>query len=173
MNIINMKNEFITYGIFVQKEKFHNITKDNRLYYLNKPNGGLWGSPIDSEWGWKDWCDCENFRQDTFGTYTKWRLRNPNKILVIDSYDDLVRVMNKYGDNYSQISGYYLNFSKIKEDYDGMMLTARGNAECHLPMKSYFGNYIDLNAWDCESIIVWKWNQIKIIEKGRVFDKKK
>jgi len=28
-----------------------------------KPTGGLWTSPIDSEFGWKDWCTAEDFRE--------------------------------------------------------------------------------------------------------------
>jgi len=27
-----------------------------------KPYGGLWTSPVDSKWGWKDWCKAEEFR---------------------------------------------------------------------------------------------------------------
>ena len=27
-----------------------------------KPKGGLWTSPVNSEWGWKHWCEAESFR---------------------------------------------------------------------------------------------------------------
>jgi len=27
----------------------------------NKPTGGLWTSPVDSEYGWREWCEQESF----------------------------------------------------------------------------------------------------------------
>ena len=64
-----------------------------------------------------------------------------------------------------------LNFWKIREaGYSGMMLTERGNQECHYGIP-YKETYIDLNSWDCESIVVWDLREIKIIEKGRIYEK--
>lgn len=191
------RNEFITYGHFLVKNKFKEITDNNLIIHINKPNGGVWSSPTISEWGWIDWCQAEEFRLDTFNIYTKWRLRNPDKILVIDSYGDLEKAMDKYGVNtvkplskdaiarlklhgysdadinrFNNRAEYRLDFWKIKMDgYDGVMLTAKGNWECHLPIGKRYKerSLIDLNSWDCESMVVWNWNQIKIIEKGRIF----
>jgi len=28
----------------------------------HKPAGGLWASPVDAEFGWKDWCEQEEFK---------------------------------------------------------------------------------------------------------------
>ena len=43
------KNRFI-------KSKFIKIK--NSPYWV-KPDGGLWTSPVDSKWSWKEWCDSE------------------------------------------------------------------------------------------------------------------
>ena len=54
-----------------------------------KRDGGLWTSPIDSKWGWKDWNDCEQFRDcDERNSFTVC-LKSDAKIFVIDSLEDL------------------------------------------------------------------------------------
>ena len=46
---------------YTDNEKFevHPVTIKNEMWI--KPLGGLWCSPIGSEWGWKDWCKENNF----------------------------------------------------------------------------------------------------------------
>lgn len=159
------RNEFVTYGFHVDEKKFNGLQKENRrTVYLNKPDGGLWGSPVDSKLGWIDWCKGEDFRLERLSTYTKWKLRDLGRILVIDGYLDLVKAMDKYGYCPDMPGRWYLDFWKIGESgFSGMMLTENGNRECHLPMKKYNGGFIDLNAWDCESIVVWDWDQIEVL----------
>lgn len=165
--------EIITYGIFVNKENFRYLTEEREKSrsWLNKPvSCGLWGSPIHSGSSWKRWCYAEEFKLSTFNRYTKWKIKNINKILIIDSAEDLIKATNKYG---ILISWYkwILDYWKIKKDgYDGVWLTEKGNRECHSSFE-YNNGYTDLNSWDCDSIVVWNWNQIQIIEKGRIYDK--
>ena len=54
-------NKYIHYGNreFLTS-KFNPIK--NRLD-LGKPSGGLWASPVNSPFGWRDWCECESFRE--------------------------------------------------------------------------------------------------------------
>lgn len=168
-----MEKEFITYGFFIDPEqiKVPGSEKDNKTYYLNKPAGGLWGSPTTSNWGWKDWCISQDFRVESLKEYTKWRLKPETKILIIDSYDDFQQAMDKYGweENIFSFSRYYLDFRKIMDDgFSGIYLTEDGNDECHSPDCPYKRGYIDLNTWDCESIVIWDKTQIEIIEKGRL-----
>ena len=44
------RNEFITYGHFLVKNKFNKITENNPNIHINKPTGGVWSSPTVSEW---------------------------------------------------------------------------------------------------------------------------
>lgn len=164
--------EFITYGFFVDLDKIRPIERKNNRLYLNKPNSGLWASPVDSRYGWKDWCSQECFRTNDFGVYTKWKLKPGTKILVINTIKDFLSAMDKYrtreeGD-LSYFPRYYLDFYRIMKDgYSGVYLTELGSRVCHYGIR-YEGNYTDLNAWDCESIVVWDKDKIKIIEKGRI-----
>lgn len=160
----------ITFGKILCKEKFKPLTRERHSHrFLNKPSGGIWGSPVSSEWGWKDWCESEGFNLGTFGVYTKWKVRPGKKILVIDSGEDLAQSMDLYG----EYKGYFwnLNFWRIlRAGYAGMMLTRKGNRECHCGIE-YRDTQIDLNSWDCESIVVWDWKAINITEKGRIYEK--
>ena len=52
-----MGNEYIHYG----NSKLHEISPIRNEHHFTKPHGGLWASPIDAQFGWKDWCLRENF----------------------------------------------------------------------------------------------------------------
>ena len=155
-----MQKEFISYGIHIDPFKFNRISR-SELYYVNKPAGGLWCSPVDSDFGWKDWCLCEGFRENRLNSWTKFELKDSAKILVIDSLQDLEEVFDKYP---LVIRGETcLDFQAIERDgYDGVFLTDHGNSECHFPRFSKFG--IDLNSWDCESMVLFNLDHIEIEE---------
>lgn len=159
------EREFISYGFIIDPAKFERIGDGKRLL-LNKPSGGLWASPTDSEFGWKDWCESEDYKIENLDTWTKFNLKGSAKILVINSFFDLMMAWKKYPLNTGR-SGYFeykiLDFLAIERDgYDGVLLTERGNEECHLPMNETF---LDLNAWDCESIVLFNLDHIEIVEK--------
>ena len=50
-----------------------------------KPDGGLWTSPINSEYGWKEWCDAEQFRKNLEENSFKLKFQDDAKILIIDN----------------------------------------------------------------------------------------
>ena len=123
-----MKQEFVTYGIFYNPLKFEKIKTINQ--YLNKPAGGLWSSPVDSVWGWKDWCESEDYRQGyglKFGF--KFILKKSAKIFVIDSLSDYLRMPKKYFSDSSYDGKYYIDWEKLCMDYDGFLLTYNGFCE--------------------------------------------
>jgi len=156
-----MEREFITYGIHIDPEKFNRIS-NGRHMYLNKPSGGLWCSPVNSICSWKDWCIGENYNVDSLKTWTKFKLKETANILVIDSLVDLVRVSKKYPLIPPRPITFdrLINFEDIEKDgYDGVLLTECGNSQCHLTEIS-----IDLNAWDCESMVLFNLEHIEIEE---------
>ena len=90
--------------------KMEPIKNDNWI----KPKGGLWTSPIDSNWGWKDWCESENFRECSKENSFTLKLHDWAKICVIDSVSDLVYL--PCYESYKR----YLDFEKIAENYDAI-----------------------------------------------------
>ena len=159
------ENTYITYGFPVSLDLFKRLSND--MYYINKPRGGLWGSPTNSDFGWKDWCESEDFVRNGFDIYTIWKLKPNANILVIDSPDDLRKILDHYGftdDNGYMQKKYFIDYLKIvKDGYDGVFLTDKGNRGCHSYV-DYKDGYSDLNTWDCESIVVWNPSVVEIVE---------
>lgn len=162
-------NTYITHGFAVDtKEMFRHLVKSGFHHevfrHTNKPLGGLWGSPTDSDFGWKDFCQREEFDIEKLGTYTLWKLKESAVIYVIDSVEDFKRLLDEYGylpdPRYKK---YVINYNEVSEDYDGIFLTNNGNLACHDHVE-YKDGYSDLMTWDCESIVVWNPNVIEILE---------
>lgn len=162
-------NTYITYGFAVDtKEKFRSLVNSGFHYEVfrqtNKPLGGLWGSPTDSDFGWKDFCKREEFGTEKLETYTLWKVKDNADIYVINSAEDLTSLLDVYGYlEDPRYRKYLVDYNKMSRDYDGIFLTDKGNWECHSYIE-YKNGFTDLNAWDCESIVVWNPNVIEIIE---------
>lgn len=142
-----------------------------------RPGTGLWTSSWceesqDSEW--VQWC-----RSESFGDVDarRWYLLTPRPNLVlyeVDALADLhrllktyswqpqyLRELNKGWEKWILASDYnfftddehfaWVDFERLAEDYDGLHLTSEGNAATHLSYPQ------DMNAWDCESTVWFRW----------------
>ena len=109
-------------------------------YWVKPSKGGLWTSPVDSEWGWKDWNDSEEFvvcdDQNSFIVY----LKEDAKILTIDSHEDLL--------NAPLTDMLRLDFEHIAETYDAIWLTIKGQRDTR------FSYPVTLYGWDCETVLI-------------------
>jgi hypothetical protein len=119
------------------------IVNDN----WTKPKGGLWTSPIDSKWGWKDWCKSEDFRECDESNSFRLIFNIDAKILIIDSFKDLIKLpMCVF------LCGSYQkefpDFEFLATQYDAIWLTEKGLNETHL------SHPINLYGWDCESVLI-------------------
>ena len=119
--------------------------------YWCKPEGGFWASPIDSEYGWKNWCKSEDFRLSKLKT--NFRFSITGRIYVIDSLKDLTRLpFTAPHSEYVFITGYP-DFEKIALEYDAIHLTTNGEAETRYSTPNLYG-------WDCESVLILNPNII-------------
>lgn len=113
--------------------------------WVKPKSGGLWTSPIDSTWGWKDWNDAEQFAEcDELNSFTL-RLNDNAKVFLIDSIEDLL-IAPKTNDSY--FYNQYIDFEKIAQNYDCMWLTEKGQRETRL------SDPINLYGWDCETVLI-------------------
>ena len=59
---------------------------------FSKPKGGLWASRIDAKYGWREWCNDEEFRKNDEENAFRFTLSDYAKILYIDSEDKLLNL---------------------------------------------------------------------------------
>ena len=161
------KMQFIHYGN-TKLEPIRISKLDNS--YLNKPNIGLWASPIGEEYyTWKEWCEAEDFRKCDDDNSFKFHLSDKANILIIDHPDVLLQLKQRQlliGKPESSLN-VVLDYDKIISNklYDGVLLI-HGNyynlfhSGCKLN-NTYINKYIDFYSWDCDSIVIWNTDIIK------------
>ena len=49
---------------------------------FTKPDGGYWASPVDSSWGWKDWCEVEDFSECKESNSFRFTLKEDARVLL-------------------------------------------------------------------------------------------
>jgi len=141
----------------------------NLPYGGTKPWGGLWSSPVDSKFGWKDFDLC--LGRD------KFIFEYIGNILVINSYEDLCKKMEVrsympfseedyakkaeslgFKECYRNIGEPKSpNFELIAKKYDAIHLTKNGVSETHVPMPLHLYN------WDCETVLIMNPKPIRLI----------
>lgn len=121
---------------------------------INKPDFGLWGSPVDCEFGWKEWCESEDFHTDTLDRYFVFKVKDGAKIFTVRKNDDVSDYICplRYTDVFKHI-----DFNKIMKEYDGMELIHGDNY-----MDLHFGHFY---SWDVDSIVIWNPDVIEVVDK--------
>lgn len=122
-----------------EPEKFQGI---KNVPMFPKPRGGLWASPINAEYGWRDWCEAESFRDCNSEESFLFRLKDGAKVYHIRSMQDVKSMpLIEIG-----ATTYYVpNFEKMLDDgWDAVELHL---SECE---ELYFALY----SWDCDCILV-------------------
>lgn len=154
--IYGIKNEFITYGSNkFDKNKFDSIKNIDSV----KPHGGLWSSPVNSEWGWKDWSESVGYRVKSLSLWFKFKLNSNSNIFIIDELSDLIDLMKKYKRiDQCLYLGDFLNFEELSKNADEILLTDNGER------KTRFSNP-RLYLWDCESLLVFNPDVIEVVEE--------
>lgn len=148
-----MENIYIHYG-----HKFFddNLFKEIENKDFVKPLGGLWASAINAEYGWKDWCKENNFRDCIEQNSFKFKLKSEARILKIDSVEVLKKLpVIEMPYNFSWIT---LDFEKIKKEYDVIEVLISEDSRL----------YWDLYGWDCDSLLVLNKDCIEILNKEEI-----
>ena len=134
-------------------EKFRPISD---IPFMNKPSGGLWTSPLNSDWGWKDWCKAEDFGNLSQSFLVDFE----GSLLKIDGYDDMLKLpwIENRGIHFVSFQalcagGFY---------FDAIHLTVRGE------QKTRFTFPKNLYGWDCECVLVINPDSIRAVENAQM-----
>lgn len=167
-NKVNLKKlyntTFISYGTNeFDSNKMRDVNVNGNEYIMslirNKPFGGLWASPLESDNSWGSFCDRESFNLKTLSKHFLFKISKNAKIYIIDNIKDLIKLStekNYYGQN-------SLNIKYLKSNYDGIFVSDNGASKLR---------YVDvdnlntLSSWDVESICIWNNDVIIPIEEN-------
>ena len=146
------KKVYIHYGSSeFDKEKFVPIKNGN---LESKPYGGLWASPADSKYGWKDWCENEGFRLDDLSSSFSFVLSDDSRVLHLRSGKDVYK-LPRY--NYwACFSGdpkhafMCIDFEALMKNYDAVEVHLSEEGPCKYDDSLYWKMY----GWDCDSILI-------------------
>lgn len=120
---------------------------------FNKPYGGLWASPVDAEFGWREWCMRENFGVGSLARSFRFELSpdarilelTPDNVWELPSDEGLrlrLGMQNRDRSTWSKRVG--IDFAKLAEDYDVILYS----------VTKYPSLYWTLYGWDCDCILV-------------------
>ncbi len=140
-NTIKTNTTYIHYGHdrFI-RESFKSIK--NRQ--AKKPIGGLWGSPVNSKYGWKEWCIKEDCKVSTLNKNFRFKLSAETKLCIINSHADLKKLPYI---TYNEIT-HVPDFENLSKKYGAIYLTEQGH------ISTSFILPLNLDGWDCECILV-------------------
>ena len=140
--IKSMTKTYIHYGNKKFDKNLFKIPKNNSQ--LNKPNGGLWASDIESKFGWKNWCEAESFRKCDKENSFCFKLSNNANIFKINSVDDVYNMPLQTNAFESQIIRIIDFELMIKNGIDVIEFNLSNDEDL----------YFALYGWDCDCILV-------------------
>lgn len=111
---------------------------------FTKPDGGLWASPINAKYSWKQWCKENGFRECRTENSFEFELTPDAKVLYICS-DSVLEDLPQIEDEFALSDWYLLDFEKLLEQgYDAVEINITADPQL----------YWSLYGWDCDSILI-------------------
>jgi len=112
----------------------------------SKPHGGLWTSPIDSKYGWKNWCQDNEFGDLS----TSFQLEIKGNVFTITNIDDL---KNMPTIKLCETWFYSIDFELMKKNgIDAIYLTDIGEVKTRYVL--WYDANISFYGWDCETVFI-------------------
>lgn len=134
--VFNLMIELVHYGHDkFDLEQFQPV--NFRDYWISKPSGGFWGSPVNSKDSWKGWCQANDFDKCDFSKCIRFTFIG--RVLRINTMADLLRC--PWRDKGPDWRG--LKLCGIQ----GIFLTEAGQIATRFGERNLYG-------WDCESFFV-------------------
>jgi len=116
----------------------------------DKPKG-LWASPENSEWGWKDWCEGEEFHVEKLDKNFRFKLSPDAKVLRLNRIEEADRYIT-WIDN----RNIELNLPLIYNHFDAMEVSYSSDYRFGSVWLDDSREVLNLfNSWDVDSICIW------------------
>ena len=122
--------------------------------FLNKPLGGLWASKTDTEFGWKDWCEKEDYSFCDRNQSFMFKISDNANVIYINCVEDVKKLPDQKTD---------LSLTCIKTvDFEQLIDDGVDAIEFNISMD--WGLYMALYGWDCDSMLVLNPDVIEVIK---------
>lgn len=123
------------------------------ISFFTKPAGGLWASRADAKYGWKEWCQENNFEDCNFSKSFRFSLKENARVLEIRSHETFLCVFNLYGrEKGGRLTSFQLlDYEKLAKYYDAVEFFLSEDGRL----------YRDMYGWDCDSLLVMNPEMIK------------
>lgn len=133
------------------------IKNSEKRYYLNKPEGGLWTSPIDSEYGWREFLREGNLSsgRKRLEHYVLFKLKDSikRKLFIVNSEEDVLLLPRIMINNYTLV-----DFERLANmGYSGLWLTWKGQVETRYTRPGG----IEFYGWDVETVLLFSMNGVE------------
>lgn len=151
---------YIHYG-----SNFLNKDMPMKDWFDNSKPKGIWASPKYTNWGWKDFCENENFNTNKLELSFEFKLKRKSRVLKVKDFKDIKPYLKEIKDRdfwwgeWWDDGKYELDLDKIYNNFDAMELFMSNNY-------GYFHNYSRIfTMWDVNSLVVWNFDIIEPIKK--------
>lgn len=123
------------------------------IYSWNKPMGGLWASPENAQFGWREWCEAEHFTRCRRDISFRFRLSVTANILHIRCVED-ARGLPQQEHTLSRL---------IYPDFEKLLENGVDAIELHLSHAPEL--YKELYGWNCDCILIMNPDVVEAIEE--------
>lgn len=159
------RNEYIHYGHTVfDRNKFKPIKNH---FYLPKPEGGFWASPVKTKWGWKDWCKAEKFCECDDKNAFHFTLRDHANICKINTCADAMK-LPQLKQNNAEWSAIMHENKRSYPDFERML--SDGIDAILFNMSNDHELYWTLYGWDCDSLLVLNPDVVSVISERKIIE---
>lgn len=148
MKVRNLQLDLIHYGS-ARFCKTHFNPIEMQLSFPIKPKGGLWTSPVDSEYGWFEWSIDNEFHEDSLEEW--FRLAYSGKTVVISCAADLDELPLALVPGSISPLPRILFEQLVEQGVDAIWLTTNGEQETRFRERPH---QVNLYGWDCETVLV-------------------
>lgn len=112
---------------------------------FTKPRGGLWASPVDSDFGWADWCEFEDYNTKSLKKSFTFELTDDANVLLIEDRADYMICPHVTVDETCWLRWPPIDFEELlRQGVDAVEV--RFGKDFVLPQI--------MRWWDCDSIVV-------------------
>ena len=130
--------------------------------FIAKPKGGLWASPENAEYGWKEFCKDSGFNLNRLQNSFKFKLNGGAKVLDLSSYRDFLKIpLDETKTKASSLeeipwmptrTGYPLDWKALVGKYDAIEINYSDFEYDTENEENSINEYPVF--WDCDSICI-------------------